>query len=105
MAKIKDLNAHESAPQTIRDLYKHYQKLSRDILDSDPDIVDLRRGLVGGQKSTLHLANTIPRAKVDSACHNLSHGISSEHRLSEADVQVWEVEDLPGKLFMNSNGQ
>jgi alkylated DNA repair protein alkB family protein 1 len=40
---MAQLDAHARPPEALRCQYKHYQKLSRNALDDDPDLLDSRR--------------------------------------------------------------
>lgn len=44
MAPHKDLDAHERPPQDIRNIYKKYQKMKKEHLALDQDIIDIPSG-------------------------------------------------------------
>ena len=98
MSKIRDLNAYEAAPTAIRDIYKFYQKLPRDQLESDPGIIDFRRGLDPEQQRVVHLVGTIPRLSLNAAYGQLGVGKSAQVSTPVPDVSVYEVDSLPGEL-------
>lgn len=97
MSKSRDLDVHEVAPKSVRDLFKFYQKLPRDHLDNDDGVVDLRRGLNPEQQAIFHLAGFIPRNSIDTAYTHLGTHVPSEIAGSPADVRVYEVDNLPGE--------
>lgn len=43
MAEIKGLQAHDRPPNSIRTIYKKYQRLKVSEVDNDPDVIDLAR--------------------------------------------------------------
>jgi hypothetical protein len=43
MAEIKGLHAHDRPPNSIRTIYKKYQRLDTSEVDNDPDIIDLAK--------------------------------------------------------------
>lgn len=102
MPSIGRLSPHEMAPAQIKQLYKHYQKLSSHDLDDDEALLDFRRGLSSAQKDTVKEVSSITQSAVKAACQCLS---TADHREIHAlsDVKVYEVEAVPGKRHQSCN--
>ena len=97
MSKIRGLDAHETAPDFIKDLFKYYQKLPLDQLEDDPRLINLRRELNREQRDAVHVASTIPRKLLNVAYGHLGKETDATSTDLPGEVQVYAVDDLPGE--------
>ena len=97
MSKSQGFDAHEAAPSFMKDLFKFYQKLPLHQLDDDPRLIKFNRGLNYEQRDNVHVAGTISRRSLHTACGYLSKEMTAAPILCPADVQVYEVDNLPGE--------
>lgn len=86
-------DAHARPPDILRNIFKQYQKMSRDVLDSDPNIIDTGLLMEDDRargcevlKSDLRRANT--------ACEKFLTGETSV--TPGLQVQYFEIKALPG---------
>lgn len=62
---FNDMNAHEAPPASLKKVFKDYQKITLDALDTDETIIDLRKHAcraqlrVHGELSAQHLSSTL----------------------------------------------
>ena len=92
------LNAHDRPPASIKSVYKRYQKLSLEAVQSDPTLFDFRRGLSGDQKCNVQKVDSVPQSLIVAACSHL--GLAEAHRGMQfsAQVSVYKVKAVPGEL-------
>ena len=103
MSKIRNFDAHETAPTSIRDLYKFYQKLPRERLDHDSGIIDPRRGLDHHKQGVTHIAGTIPCMSLNAAYSHLGIDVAVPSSIAAPDVSVYEFDHMPGGLSYQSS--
>lgn len=100
MASPKSLDAHERPPEDIRNIYKKYQKMKKELLALDPDITDISSGdQVDALREVRHiklqeLRPTFRVFNVSSAANDL------DDQKSESTIRVYEHPDVPGKEEM-----
>ena len=99
MARIESLDSGEKPPEAIKGLYKHYQKLTSDSLQTDLHILDFRRGLSHGQQVAVKDVDRVLASTIDAACSHLDGFKNQEPLSSNLDVQIYEAEDLPGEHY------
>lgn len=96
MVKSQPLDPHQKPPETIKIIYKHFQKLSIDAIREDSTLLDFQRGLNGEQTKKCKEVKIISGQNVKAACLSFQH-----HRKLEVgpcvDVLVFEHEDAPGE--------
>ena len=96
MVKLQPLDPHQKPPETIKAIYKHFQKLSIDAIREDSKLLDFERGLNGEQAERCKEAKTISGQNVKAACLSLQL-----HQKLDwgpcSDVLVFEHEDAPGE--------
>ena len=87
---MEGLDAHERPPESIRQLYKKYQKLSLPEIDAHPDIIDLQRVTGNGPLDGGLLAKGCVRA---DTLREAFEGFMSEHSygLSLGDISLVDV--------------
>jgi len=96
------LDAHAKPPQGLRDVYKRYQKMPSEGLDSDPNVFDLKHGHTAGFKKADHareilelpedIHEVITRFLESASQSNESDGNQSDHKM-----HVFEHPDAPGR--------
>lgn len=96
MVKLQPLDPHQKPPETIKAIYKHFQKLSIDAIREDFKLLDFQRGLNGEQTKKCKEVKTISGQNVKAACLSLQLHDKLELRPC-SDVQVFEHEDAPGE--------
>ncbi len=92
------LDAHDRPPESIKSVYKIYQKLSLEAVQSDPTILDFRRGLSDDQQCNVQKVESVPQSLIIAACSHL--GLVEAHRGMQfsGHVSVYEIEAVPGEL-------
>ena len=93
--KRRPLDPHERPSSYIKDIYKAYQKLSRNELDKAPDILDFNHTDDAYQNHAVINKCEISKATVEAACECVS--TTEESSLCNQSVQVYEARDIPGK--------
>jgi hypothetical protein len=96
------LDAHQKAPEQMRDLFKRYQKASKPDLDDDLSILD-PHSPSGSASEGLRECGSIPSTKRLRVWEQLCSGqtliADRLHQLaSQDDARVYEVQALPGQL-------
>lgn len=99
------LDAHDRPPESIKSVYKKYQKLTLEAIQSDPLILDFRRGLNGEQQCSVRKVDNVPQSSISAACSYL--GLAEAHKCMELDlhVSVYESETISGEpLIVRTEG-
>lgn len=104
MEGMEGLNAHERAPEVIRQRYKKYQKLSLSEIDSHPDIIDCQRvGVDGLPEGGLLQEGTLRAATLRTAFADFMSGegcgSSQPQDLSLQDVPIFAHPAVPGQTL------
>ena len=91
-------DAHDRPPQSIKSVYKRYQKLTLEAIQKDPTILDFRRGLNDEQQCSVQKVDSVQQSFMVAACSHL--GLSEAHRDTQfsAHVSVYEIEAVPGEF-------
>lgn len=96
MVELQSRDPYQKPPESIKAIYKHFQKLSVDAIHEDFKLLDFQRGLNNEQWKKCREVEKILGQNVKAACLCLQH-----HRKQElgpcSDVPVFEHEDAPGK--------
>ncbi|KAF6240018.1 hypothetical protein HO173_001626 [Letharia columbiana] len=97
---INSLDARDSPPQSIKSIYKKYQKLTLEAIQSDPSILDFRRGLSGEQQCRAQKVGIVPLFSIDAACSHLR--LAEDHKgvAPSVDVPIYEPKAVPGLLIL-----
>ncbi|KAF2680793.1 hypothetical protein K458DRAFT_372800 [Lentithecium fluviatile CBS 122367] len=91
---MEPLDPYQRPPDTIRSVYKKYQRMSPQHLDADPAIVDLSRDTTTGPKSRLRVVGEVEAGRLTAAFRVFGDGeVEPEAPLGAA---VYEHEDMPG---------
>lgn len=91
------LDAHDRPPELIKSVYKRYQKLTLEAIQSDPMILDFRRGLSDEQQCSVRKADSIPQSLVSAACSHLGLARASQGMQLSMHVPVYETHTVPGE--------
>lgn len=110
MAAMQSLDPHQRPPNSIRDVYKKYQRMKARDLEQEPEIVHLERDLDQDLEPG-HLGKRLPRShdtKVSivnelepeqlTATFRAFAGSYTDHE-SVKSVPVYEHKDMPGTFF------
>lgn len=96
MVKLQHLDAWQKPPESIKAVYKYFQKLPSDIMQDDPKLLDFQRGLSNEQKTSCRKIDDILGQAVAAACFSFRHHIKQESELF-SNVPVFEHNDAPGE--------
>ena len=94
---INSLDACERSPDSIKRVYKKYQKLTPEAIQTDPTILDLRRGLSNKQQCEVRKVGSVLPCSINSASLWLGLAESLKNVGSSVDVPVFETEAVPGE--------
>jgi hypothetical protein len=99
------LDAHQKAPEQMRDLFKRYQKASKSDLDDDLSILSILdpHSPSGSASEGLRECGSIPSTERlrawEQLCSEQTLIADHVHQLaSQDDARVFEVQALPGQL-------
>lgn len=94
----KPTDTHQRPPESIRTLYKTYQKANPAALDYDSGILDINRGIGPEQEVRLQLVDHVRHDDVKTACTTFGGHGSGQLNMLSLDVPVYESTDVPGEL-------
>ena len=94
---IDSLDAHDRPPGFIKEVYKRYQKLTLEAIQSDPTILDFRRGLTNEQQCKIRKVDSVPSSVIKTACSYLGPTEAHTDAASSVDLPVYETEAVPGE--------
>lgn len=96
------LDARDRPPESIKSVYKGYQKVTLEAIQSDPRILDFRRGLNGEQQCGVRKVDSVLQSSISAAYSHL--GLVEAHKGIQLSlpVSVYEIEALPGLLVIPS---
>ena len=94
---INSLDAHARPPDIIKRVYKRYQKLTLEAIQSDPTILDFRRGLTNEQQRKIRKVDSVPSSLMKTACSYLGPTEAHADAASSVDLPVYETEAVPGE--------
>lgn len=97
MASIRDLDPLQRPPESIKAIYKLYNKLANKALDADPNVLDFTRGLNLEQLTKVLEVSTIPQDEVYGSCLRLENQESLNAGSVHQSVSVYEHSDVPGE--------
>ena len=93
MATHLDRDPRKQPPKFIKNIYKHYQKLSHNELDTDPKIIDFDGGLEEPHlrcvKECFDIGCILPKQSLPSFDDRVPR--------TEANVKMYEHTDMPGR--------
>lgn len=107
------LDAHQKPPEQLKALFKKYQKATKEDLENDPAIIDLRDAASRTSSTKLQRAGVILAAARWHALRLLSDKTELNYldkvttRASQCDAPIYQVQALPGLLehFCVSEGR
>ena len=94
---INSLDAHGRPPDLIKKVYKRYQKLTLEAIQSDPTILDFRRGLTDEQQCRIRKVDSVPSSIIKAACSFLGPTEARTDAASNVDLPVYETQAVPGE--------
>ena len=94
---IKSLDAYARPPESIKGVYKKYQKLGIEAIQSDPTILDFRQGLSEEQECGVRKVGCVPLSSISAACSHLKVAESHKGLAPDADVPIYGVAAAPGE--------
>lgn len=93
----KRLDTRGRPPNFVQSVYKRYQKLTLDAIQSDPMILDFRRGLSGEQQCSIRQVDSVPQSVIVAACSQVGLAGAHEGVQLNKQVSVYETEAVPGE--------
>lgn len=93
-------DAHHTAPKSVRDLQKYYQKLTPEIATRTTQILDLRDPAGSGNANSLTVVDVVSVERLREAFTSFIGNDCSVDGLELADVQVYEHNALPGMSYI-----
>ena len=93
---INGLDARDGPPEFIKGVYKRYQKLTLEAIQSDSAILDFRRGLSDEQQGKVRKIDGVSPSLIDAACAHLRLDEAYKVVTRSADVPVYEIGAIPG---------
>ena len=94
---ISSLDAHGRPPDLIKRIYKKCQKLTLEAIQSDPVILDFRRGLTDEQQCKIRKVDSVPSSLINDACTYLGPAERHTDAASSVDLPVYETQAVPGE--------
>lgn len=94
---IDSLNAHDRPPDFIKKVFKRYQKLTLEALESDPTVLDFRRGLTNEQQCKFRKVDSVPSSLLKTACSYVGPTEAHTDAAISVDLPVYETEAVPGE--------
>ena len=94
---INNLDAHDRPPSPIKSVYKRYQKLTLEAIQSDPTLLDFRQGLTNEQQCKIRKVDSVPSSLIKAACSCLGPTEAHTDAASNVDLPVYESEAVPGE--------
>lgn len=97
---MQSLDPHQRPPDSIRHVYKKYQKMKLHDLDRDSDILDLSRPLSTSQQTKVLVVKELDLEPVTASFRSFAGDIKPEGPTSPP--LAYEHRDMPGKgLFIS----
>lgn len=101
---MQGLDPHQRPPDTIRVVYKKYQKIKAKDLDTDPDLIDLpqtsKDRLPQGVRVVRELEAT-GLAETFRVFAGADAKASDQPQDPASKIPIYEHEDMPGKISCN----
>ena len=95
---INTLDPHDRPPEFIKSVYKRYQKLTLEAIQSDPTILDVRRSLSSEQQCRVREIGSVPLSSINNACSHLKFTEAHPGMGPSGDVPIYETDAVPGEL-------
>lgn len=94
---MEHLDPHQRPPDSIRDVYKKYQKLKQKDLDQDLDIVDLPDSLDTSAKDKVRIVEEWTGHDLTAAFRAFSGQDGQTYADLPLKIPVYEHADMPGR--------
>lgn len=105
---MQALDPHQRPPDSVRDVYKKYQRMKPKDLDGDLGIVHLERdlhrhGLSQAQRSKVSIVGQLESARLTAAFRSFASGASDsvDYESLDSPVPIYEHGDMPGKIYQS----
>ena len=94
---INSLDARDRPPESVKKVYRRYQKLTLEAIQSDPAILDFHRGLSGEQQRGVRQLGSASLSSIVAAYSHLRLAGAHEGVAPSLDVPIYESEAIPGE--------
>jgi hypothetical protein len=101
---MEHLDPHQRPPDSIKNVYKKYQKIKLKDLDQDLDIVDLPASLHTSAKDKVRIVEEWSGDNLTAAFRAFSGQDGQTYTTLPARIPVYEHADMPGKAQMDCSG-
>ena len=91
------LDAYGRPPELIKSVYKRYQKLTPEAVQSDPTILDFHWGLSDKQQCSIPKVASVSRSSIVAACTYLGLAEAHEDMQLSTHASVYETDAVPGE--------
>ncbi|KAH7069652.1 oxidoreductase [Paraphoma chrysanthemicola] len=95
MGAMQQLDPHERPPDSVRGVYKRYQKMKPKELDANPDVIDLGERTNTPLPKGLHVVQEWEAAHLDEVFSKFS-GNAAKYQPRQPSIAVYEHEDMKG---------
>lgn len=100
---MEHLDPHQRPPDSIKNVYKKYQKMKSTDLDQDPDIVDLPDHIPVSAKDKVRIVDEWSGEDLTAAFRAFSGQGGQTFAAQPPTVPVYEHADMPGKADSGFN--
>lgn len=98
MTSTAVLDPREKPPESIRSIYKHYQKLTVKAIDTNANIVDFVRGISEAQQSKILRIGAVTGYTLQDSCLRFrNQKVPNLQPTDDVSVPVYEYEGLLGE--------
>ncbi|ORY00176.1 oxidoreductase [Clohesyomyces aquaticus] len=95
MTHMEKLDPHERPPDSVRNVYKKYQKMKPKDLDQDPELIAINPGSTVPHADGISLVAELDPARLHQVLHAFSPS-TSDGVFADSPVPVFEHDDMPG---------
>jgi alkylated DNA repair protein alkB family protein 1 len=92
---MEALDPYQRPPDSVRNVYKKYQRMSLQDLDADPRIVQLSQHAPADPASKLHVIREVDADRLTASFRSFVGGVAEVG--TDSGVAVYEHEDMPGR--------
>lgn len=94
---INSLDARDKPPEFIKSIYKKYQKLTLEVIQSDPMILDFRRASNCASQCRVRKIDSVPQSLILAAYSHLGLAENDKGMQLSLHTSVYETEAVPGE--------
>ncbi|CAF9903065.1 MAG: hypothetical protein ALECFALPRED_000119 [Alectoria fallacina] len=99
---INSLDARDKPPEFIKSIYKKYQKLTLEVIQSDPMILDFRRASNCASQCRVRKIDSVPQSLILAAYSHLGLAENDKGMQLSLHTSVYETEAVPGLFVIPS---